>query len=485
MNAAPLMTLAQAHALIHATVPEARLVGEGSTGLVRLHSDTRTLQAGDCFVALTGERFDAHDFLPQARAAGASAVLVARDENAAGLPALVVPEVLPALQALAAAWRAHHHLPVAAVVGSNGKTTVTQMVAAILQAGLGTRALGTQGNLNNHIGVPLMLLRLRQDDATWHRAAVFELGMNHPGEVALLARLVQPSVALINNAQREHQEFMHSVQAVAEENGSVIDALPASGTVVVPQVDAFSPLWRARAGKRQVWSFGLTDDAPEADLRAHAQWTGQAWALDLHTPCGHVQTTLAIAGRHNALNACAAAATALALGVPGVGLAAVAQGLARFQAVAGRSVFKPVVLGGQAVALVDDSYNANPDSVAAAIALLRGLPGPRWLILGDMGEVGSQGPAFHEEAGAQAHAAGIEHLWCAGPLALHTAAGYGTRARRFDTARDMAQVLPEGPRVASVLIKGSRFIQMEQVVQALLAVSVSSAVVSPGGADAA
>lgn len=223
------MTLQQVFAWIQSREPRARLVGDGATPLARVHTDTRTLQPGDLFVALRGERFDAHDFLAQARASGAVAALAERGLQAAGLPGIEVPDSLQALGHLAAAWRAQFNLPLIAVTGSNGKTTVTQMIAAILQAHAQDAAFATRGNLNNAIGVPQTLLRLNAS----HRVGVVELGMNHPGEIALLARIAQPTVALVNNAQREHLEFMHTVQAVAEENGSVLAALPEDGVARV------------------------------------------------------------------------------------------------------------------------------------------------------------------------------------------------------------------------------------------------------------
>ncbi|MBK7459584.1 MAG: UDP-N-acetylmuramoyl-tripeptide--D-alanyl-D-alanine ligase [Betaproteobacteria bacterium] len=450
-----MMTLARAHALLPGSV----LVGDGATAVERVHSDTRSLRPGDLFVALRGERFDGHDFLPQARAAGAVAAL-AESGLGAAMPGLQVPDTLLALQQLAAAWRAQFELPLIAVTGSNGKTTVTQMIASMLAAWHGHGMLATAGNLNNHIGVPLTLLRLRQDEETWHHAAVLELGMNHPGEIALLARLAAPTVALVNNAQREHQEFMASVAAVARENGSVIQALGADGTAVMPASDAFTPLWRELAGARRVISFAA---AGRADITASAAWHGASacWDLTLHTPAGSAATTLHQAGRHNLHNALAASAAALAAGAP---LEAVAQGLARFLPVAGRSQTLALRLGRRAVTLVDDSYNANPDSVLAAIDVLASLPAPRWLVLGDMGEVGAQGPAFHAEVGAHARRAGIEQVWTAGTLAAHVG-GH----RHFDSVEALLDALVERPPAASVLVKGSRFMKMERVVQALKA----------------
>ena len=487
MAPTPLMTLAQAHAL----VPGSQPVGDPATGFVRVHADTRTLRAGDLFVALRGERFDAHDFLAQARAAGAVAALAERGLSEAGLPGLQVADSLAALQALAGGWRRHLHLPLVAVTGSNGKTTVTQMVAAILRAWLGTGALATEGNLNNHIGVPLTLLRLRQDDSVWHRAAVLELGTNHPGEIAPLARLAGPTVALVNNAQREHQEFLHGLEAVARENGSVLEALPAGGTAIFPPGDEHEALWRLQAGARRVWTFGLAGDPGvdgRADFSGRAAWFGAglagsadaavpppglgsvpsagAWALAVDTPAGLLQAWLAAPGLHNVRNAIAAAACALAAGAP---LPAVAQGLQAFRPVSGRSQPGVTTLNGRTVALVDDSYNANPDSVLAAIETLACLPAPRWLVLGDMGEVGTQGPAFHEEVGERARARGLEHFWCAGALSAYAARAYGAGARHLADASAVVAALGEAPAAASVLVKGSRFMAMEKVVQALRA----------------
>jgi UDP-N-acetylmuramoyl-tripeptide--D-alanyl-D-alanine ligase len=474
MNAPLLMTLAQAHALL----PGSTLVGDGATPLQRVHTDTRSTQPGDLFVALRGERFDGHAHLAAARAAGAAAAIAEHGLDEAGLPGLLVPDTLLALQQLARGWRAAHTLPLVAVTGSNGKTTVTQMVAAMLRAADGDAALATAGNLNNHIGVPLTLLRLNAG----HRAAVVELGMNHPGEIALLAGIAQPTVALVNNAQREHQEFMATVEAVARENGSVIDALPAEGTVVIPADDPYTPLWREMAAARRVLSFGLQ---PAGDTAHHvwARATWQAgnensaepphWQLQLHTPRGGIDTTLALAGRHNVLNAAAAAACAIAAGLP---LLAVGQGLAGFAAVNGRSQLLRLRLDGQPVTLVNDSYNANPDSVLAAIRVLAELPGPRWLVLGDMGEVGDEGPRFHAEVGAAARAAGIEFFWAAGAACAHAGAH-----RHFGSAADLLSALPAArPAAASVLVKGSRFMKMEQVVQALQQISAAHSSAAPG-----
>ena len=428
--------------------------------VARVHTDSRTLQRGDLFVALRGDRFDANAFIAQAAAQGAAAVLCEASGEAAAraarLPALVVPDSRLALGELAAGWRAQFKLPLVAVTGSNGKTTVTQMVASILRAFAGDAAHATSGNLNNDIGVPLTLLALRAH----HRISVVELGMNHPGEIAYLAKLAQPTVALVNNAQREHQEFMHTVRAVAEENGVVLQALPAGGVAVYPLDDEYTGLWDALAVPRQSCRFALAQgDVSAADVF----WQAGAWQFTLKTPKGAAPVTLRIAGRHNVKNALAAAACALSAGVP---QAAVVQGLTAFEPVKGRS--RALNLSG-GISLVDDSYNANPDSVRAAIDVLAELPGPRLLVLGDMGEVGDQGPQFHAEAGAYAAERGIDAVFTLGELSLHAHRAFGRqRGQHFaDMTALEAAVAAVWRSVSSILVKGSRFMKMERVVEAL------------------
>ena len=467
---ATMMTLAQAHALLPGSV----LVGDGALALHRVHTDTRSVQPGDLFVALKGERFDAHDHLAQALARGAAAAIAERGLVEAGLPGLRVVDSQQALTELARGWRQRMQLPLIAVAGSNGKTTVTQMIASILRAWLGDAAFATAGNLNNHIGVPLTLLRLRQDGAVHHRAGVVELGMNHPGEIAELAAITAPTVALVNNAQREHQEFMATVEAVALENGAAISALGASGVAVFPADDEHAPVWHQLAGTRPMLTFALTG---AADVTCHAEWSGDHWAVLLQTPAGAVTTTLFVAGWHNVKNALAATACALAAGCP---LDAIGRGLEAFEPVKGRSQVKAFVHHGRSCTLIDDSYNANPDSVRAAIDVLAGLPGPRWLVLGDMGEVGDHGPAFHREVGAYAKARGIDALWTVGHASADAAIAF-SGARHFDAVPSLLAALAQAPDCAAVVVKGSRFMAMEQVVAALLGGTASA----PGDAHAA
>ncbi len=488
-----MMTLDEARQLLQGRLPAGqacRLEGDGAVALRRVHTDTRSLRPGDLFVALKGERFDAHEFLGQAAASGAAAALAQRGLAEAGLPGLQVDDTLQALGALAAGWRARFGLPVIAVTGSNGKTTVTQMTASILRAWAGDAAFSTEGNFNNDIGVPLTLLRLRGH----HRAAVVELGMNHPGEIAGLAAMAAPTVALVNNAQREHQEFMSTVEAVARENGAAIEALGPQGTAVFPADDEFAPVWRRLAGARRQLTFALgSDDAGATDLTASAQWmaaTGQAgaegphWLVRMRTPCGPAEFRLWIAGAHNVKNALAACACALAAGCP---LDAAVRGLEAFVPVKGRSQLKQFTRDGRGVTLVDDSYNANPDSVRAAIDVLAALPGPRWLVLGDMGEVGDQGPAFHREVGAYARARGIESLWTTGSASIEATQAFSA-GRHFDAVDDLLAALPQAPVAASVVVKGSRFMKMERVVEALVRAGETAAggdIHETGGADAA
>ena len=455
-----MMTLQQAGQWLD----HAQLVGDAGVSFKRVHSDIRSIEPGDLFVALRGERFDANDFLPEAKARGAVAALCQGDARAqlqaAGLPGLLVADSKLALGALAQQWRAQFKLPVIAVTGSNGKTTVTQMIAAILRAYKPQAFLATQGNLNNDIGVPLTLLRLRSE----HEIAVIELGMNHPGEIAALAAMTQPTVALVNNAQREHLEFMDTVEAVAMENGNVIAALPANGVAVFPADDAYSAIWAEAASARAQLQFCLADGI-DADVRcSDARWSDAAWQVAAQTPVGPLRYALHIAGRHNVKNSLAALACALAAGVP---LDAIAAGLAAFEPVKGRSRALALQLDGRALTLIDDSYNANPDSVRAAIEVLATLPAPRLLVLGDMGEVGDQGPQFHAEAGQLARSLGIETLFTLGQASDAAAISFGKGQHFADIDSMQAAVRSVLPQTASVLVKGSRFMKMERVVAAI------------------
>ena len=449
----------------------ARIVGDAGQRVLRVHSDTRTLQPGDLFIALKGERFDATQFLAQAKEKGAVAAICDASAEpqliAAGLPGLLVPDTRLALGELARTWRQRFDIPLIAVTGSNGKTTVTQMIASILRAWQAEAALATEGNFNNDIGLPLTLLRLRPG----HRVAVVELGMNHPGEIAYLSAIAEPTVALVNNAQREHQEFMATVEAVAEENGSVFKALHQDGVAVFPAGDTYEAVWRRLAGERKTLLFG--DQGMRAEVVATAAaWQGDHWQVSAQAPGGELSFELHIAGRHNVRNALAAIACAAAAGVPAD---AMARGLTAFRPVKGRSRSQLLRHRGRAITLVDDTYNANPDSVRAIVDVLAELPGPRMLVLGDMGEVGDQGPAFHAEVGAYARERGIERLLAHGPLAIHAAMAFGG-GRHFESIDALNDAVRTNlAQCASIAVKGSRFMAMERVVAALTATAASEA----------
>ncbi len=420
-------------------------------------TDSRQVAAGSLFVALRGERFDAHDFLTDVAARGVAAVVAERVPQGLKVPALVVPDSRVALGEIASYWRRQFSLPVIGVAGSNGKTTVKEMIASILAAAFGTeRMLATRGNLNNDIGVPLTVFQLNAA----HRAAVIELGMNHPGEIAAITAIAQPCVGLVNNAQREHQEFMESVEAVAKENGDVIRGLPADGVAVFPADDAYTALWRSYAGRRNTMTFGLS---PAADVSCTFQVNDFGSDLSITADGKQFQVKLSAAGVHNVRNALAATACALAIGVPE---AAVIRGLQAFAPVNGRLQRKTAKSG---ALVIDDSYNANPDSVRAAIDVLSHAAPPRVLVLGDMGEVGDEGPQFHVEIGAYARDQGIEHVLTLGGLARHASSAFGAGARHFDdieSIKQAAEALVSADTTA--LVKGSRFMKMERVVQHLV-----------------
>lgn len=436
-----------------ASIPGARLVG-ADVAFGGVSTDSRKVESGALFVALRGETFDAHDFLAQVAARDVAAVVVSTLPDGWTLPAIVVPDTLVALGRIAHAWRAQFEHPLIGVTGSNGKTTVKEMIAAILAAAVGEPArLATQGNLNNEIGVPLTLFRLNAS----HRAAVVELGMNHPGEIGRLAAIAAPTVGLVNNAQREHQEFMHTVEAVARENGAVLQALASSGVAVFPGDDVYTDLWRGLAAC-EVITFGLSDTC---DVRASFTSNGFGSDLQVNARGAQFAMSLAAAGEHNVRNALAAIACALGAGID---QDAIIRGLEAFAPVGGRLQQKRAT-GGATV--IDDTYNANPDSMRAAIDVLAAYPAPRILVVGDMGEVGAQGQEFHEEIGAYANTRGIETVLATGELARHLAASGAQHYEQFDELLAALDEKLGSDMQATVLVKGSRFMKMERVVQHL------------------
>jgi UDP-N-acetylmuramoyl-tripeptide--D-alanyl-D-alanine ligase len=438
-----------------AAIVDGRLIGSDA-GFAGVSTDTRGLRPGELFVALRGERFDGHEFVRRAAALGAAGAVVGNEGDVA-LPQVVVGDTLTALQRYAAAWRLRFRIPVIGVTGSNGKTTVKEMLAAIL-GGAGP-VLVTHGNLNNHVGVPLTLLRLHDE----HRHAVIEMGASHPGEIALLTRLARPDVGVITNAGPAHLEGFGSIEDVARAKGELFADLAADGVAVINTEDRYAPLWRELAGDRRQVTFGLES---QADVRARGiEADGERTRFTLVTPDGEMPVELPLAGRHNVLNALAAAAAAGALGLDvrriGIGLTAAAP-------VAGRLQLRVSDIPG--VRLIDDSYNANPASLAAAVDWLTAQPGDAWLVLGDMAELGAGAAAAHAEAGRAARAAGVVRLFALGPLARAAADAFGHGAAHFDD-RDalIAALRRELSSGVNLLVKGSRSARMDRVAHALFA----------------
>ena len=435
-----------------------RAVGD-NVEFMSVSTDTRENLAGKLFVALRGERFDAHDFLAQALAQGAVAAMVeSRDglQVPTGLPLLQVTDTRLALGALAGYWRNQFKLPVIGVTGSNGKTTVKEMCAAILRAWLGPESvLATQGNLNNDIGLPQMLLRLN----TTHRAAVIEMGMNHPGEIAYLAALARPTVAIVTNAQRAHLAGMGGLQAVAEEKGEIYRALAPEGVAVINADDEHAAYWYANHGEADICSFGLV---PTANVSARCRAQGLGSQMEILTPQGEASFFLPAPGLHNVRNALGAAAACLAAGSP---FDAVVAGLSGFVAAKGRLQPKPAIGG---ATLLDDTYNANPDSVRAGIDVLASTPGRKLLVLGDMGEIGEMSAQYHDEIGGYAKSSGVDALFALGEQSALAARNFGSGGEHFDSVEGLVEAIrPELGTDVVVLVKGSRFMRMERVAEAL------------------
>ncbi len=428
-------------------------------------TDSRAIQPGQLFVALRGENFDGHDYVSVVAAQGAVAAMVDKAWAAANpvpLPLLVVDDTRLGLGQLAANWRSRFSLPLIGVTGSNGKTSVKEMVAVILRAqarldGLDPElaVLATRGNLNNDIGLPLMLLRLSGN----HRAAVIEMGMNHPGEIGYLTRLAQPTVALVNNAQRAHLQGMGSVNEVAREKGAIYEGLSADGVAVINADDAFAGYWKAINAGHRTLTFGLS---PDADVTARCTSHGFASDLVLSAPQGEASFRLQVPGVHNVRNALAAAAACLAAGVS---LEAVTAGLGAYTGTPGRLHLRKG-LGGAVV--IDDSYNANPDSMRAGIAVLAATPGRKILVIGDMGEIGEQSFQYHDEIGGYAKSEGVDFLFGLGEMSEVAARNFGEGGFHFSKLDDIvAAVKAELNEYTVVLFKGSRFMKMERVVDAI------------------
>jgi UDP-N-acetylmuramoyl-tripeptide--D-alanyl-D-alanine ligase len=420
-------------------------------------TDTRTLQPGALFVALQGPRFDGAAFVAAAAAGGAAGAIVPRRVDV-DLPQVEVGDTLAALQALGRSWRRGFRRPLVAVAGSNGKTTVKEMTAAILACG--GPCLATSGNLNNHIGVPLTLLRL---DAT-HRAAVVELGANRVGDVAALMTLAEPTASIITNAGDEHLEGFGDLDGVARGEGEAIGGLGRDGIAIINADDAYAGYWREVAGERRTRSFGVREaaDYSARDIRHAIEDAGFVTRFTLAAPGGTRAITLHAGGAHNVLNALGAAAAASAAGAS---LDDIVTGLGRFRPVGGRLQLKPGLRGSW---IIDDSYNANPSSVRAGLDVLRTLPGPTWAVLGEMAELGAAAAGAHADIGAHARACGVERLFCSGPTTPLAVAAFGAGAEWFADVESLtARVRAELPAAATVLVKGSRVNRLERVVAAL------------------
>ncbi len=478
---------------MHELLPGSTLINANTKALnaplISISTDSRKIKNNDFFIAIRGDTFDGNQFLNEVFDKGAIGALASNTDS---IPqhgtVLIVKDTLEALQQIAKQWRIELGTTIAVVTGSNGKTTVKEMIASIFREAFGEdKSLATLGNLNNEIGLPLTLLSLHR----LHQAAVIELGMNHPGETQFLANIAQPNIALINNAQREHQEFMHTVEAVAIEHGDVIKALQPTGVAIYPADSEYTPLWKKLSQHCSSISFELSKEKTSSASTAFGYWLSDG-LLEIHIPklgegtqANVMKVKLSTLGDHNAKNAIAAAAVAHAAKIDPL---AICRGLENFTPVAGRMRSHQLPHFGELGQLIDDTYNANPDSVLAAIDVLVTLPGTRWLILGDMGEVGDKGDVFHEEIGLYAKSKGIQRLYATGDLSIRAVEAFQSsndgsasekkhQAMHFSEPMDLLKFLKTELHTHQsqmsldpvvVLVKGSRFTKMERIVNGLL-----------------
>jgi UDP-N-acetylmuramoyl-tripeptide--D-alanyl-D-alanine ligase len=445
-EALPMMTLHEA-----ATAVDGKLIG-ADDHFTGISTDSRRITAGDLFIALRGENYDGHEFVKTCLAQGAAAVMVQQATDT-DKPQLVVKDTRLALGRLAAYWRRKFDIPLAAITGSNGKTTVKEMLASILAAEAGVeKVMATTGNLNNDIGLPLTLLRLRKH----HRFAITEMGMNHEGEIDYMTHLAKPTVALVNNAQSAHLEGLGSVDAIASAKGEIFTGLSAGGIAVINADDAYANYWKLLAGTHRIMTFGLEHSA---DVGATIDLLEKINSFCLKSQLDEIHIQLQVPGLHNVRNALAAATVAIAMNIP---LTTIKTGLENFSGVKGRLQHKH---GKGGSTIIDDSYNANPSSMRAAIDVLATYAEPKILVMGDMGELGATAAKLHQEIGAYAKNAGITHLFSLGELSRHTVQAFGAGATHFNNPEALAAMLESYlvPQT-TVLVKGSRFMQMERVV---------------------
>ena len=452
-----MMLLSEAAKVMQATLmgPDAMFSSVGT--------DSRNITKGQLFVALKGDHFDGHDYAELAIKQGAAAVLVSHHMSGAE-PALMVSDTCLALGRLAAYWRNQFAIPVVAITGSNGKTTVKEMLASILKAGSHQpdEVLATAGNLNNHIGLPLTLLKLNQQ----HRYAVVEMGMNHTGEISYLSHIGRPTVALINNAGSAHIGELGSVEAIAKAKAEIFEGLSEGGIAIINADDAFAPLWTTLSGNHQKMTFGLEN---KADVTATYRLEASASALEIKTPQGVVKVQLPAPGKHNVLNALAATTAALSLGVP---LNIIAAGLESYAGVKGRL---QALVGINGALVIDDTYNANPMSMKVAIDVLMAKAGIKLLVLGDMGELGDNAADLHAEIGSYAKAAGVDALFTLGNLSQSMSAAFGGGAKHYQDPQVLVADLIANMRTGvNVLVKGSRFMAMERVVNNIVLESATA-----------
>jgi len=451
-----MMLLSQAAQALHATMSGA------DVRFTAVSTDTRTIQQGDLFIALKGENFDGAKFVANALKAGAVAAVVSAEgyEQIRSIldpqsSILVVPDTRIALGKLAAHWRSQFDIPLVAITGSNGKTTVKEMLSTILRTATGSdeTVLATQGNFNNDIGMPLTLLKLRAH----HRYAVIEMGMNHFGEIDYLTHLARPNVAVVNNATGAHLQGLGSIEGVARAKGEIFAGLVSDGTAVINADDTHAALWRKLADKHRVFDFALGHTA-----NVQGRWVVQGFggAIQARTPAGEMKLVLQVPGEHNARNALAAATAALVLHVP---LTTVVKGLEAFGGVAGRLQRKQALHG---AVVIDDTYNANPASMHAALEVLAQAAGKRIFVLGDMGELGDDAVQFHHEIGVAARELGIERMFALGVMSAAAVSEFGAGAQHFaDIEALQTELEKEMDAQTTVLVKGSRFMKMERVVR--------------------
>lgn len=450
---------------------DGKLVGD-DVAFGSVSTDTRSLQQGDLFIALQGPHFDAHEFIDEARMKGAVGAMVSKKVKT-DLPQLLVADTRMGLGRLASTWRARFDIPIIGVTGSNGKTTVKEMLATIL--GQSGPVLATKGNLNNEIGVPMTLLRLEEK----HRYAVIEMGANGPGEINYLSSLVKPRVAIITNAAPAHLEGFGDISGVARAKGEIFNNLAEDGTAVINADDSRVGLWRVMVGNHRNVSFGIHNPA---DLSAREMNVNSyfGYSFEMLTPAGFIDISLRLPGKHNIMNALAASAGALSVGMS---LSEIKTGLEGMQPVKGRLQMKKGIHNS---VVIDDTYNANPGSMRPVFEVLAAHRGKKILVLGDMGELGNASRAFHEQVGRQARVTGIDLLYTVGEQASISAGTFGKGAHHFSNQDDLIMALctelgKETEGETMILVKGSRFMHMEQVAQVLISANGATMVTNDSG----